>query len=265
VTKKKSGGKGGWRQDDDPHLYLLGDLRGGAVQGADHGRSSPLDRSQSHLRPGVYGPGNDRRQRSRGGGIPPLPGHGYADAADARMQATLGVANTPAWRGLAYLVFYDLQPGPLREFARGRAGAGGDCHESPGSLQINAYATGFNTYPATNSNPLLAYGAGIYVWIPNEGDLYHSTTYYTSTDNGATWTSRIKVNAVYNYRELCYVGGLFIYGTVQDLYTSSDGINWSSRINLVPGEFSIPVFVHTGSLYVGTYWAIRLIYIHQTA
>jgi hypothetical protein len=28
---------------------------------------------------------------------------------DARIQATLGVANTPAWRGRAYIVFYDLQ------------------------------------------------------------------------------------------------------------------------------------------------------------
>ena len=31
---------------------------------------------------------------------------------DARMQATLGAANTPAWRGLAYIVFYDLQLAP---------------------------------------------------------------------------------------------------------------------------------------------------------
>ena len=28
---------------------------------------------------------------------------------DARIQATLGVTNTPAWRGRAYIVFYDLQ------------------------------------------------------------------------------------------------------------------------------------------------------------
>jgi hypothetical protein len=41
-------------------------------------------------------------------------------AADARMQATLGVANTPAWRGLAYLVFYDLA---LERYANSLAGA----------------------------------------------------------------------------------------------------------------------------------------------
>lgn len=33
---------------------------------------------------------------------------------DPRMQATLGVADTPAWRGLAYIVFYDL---PLARYA----------------------------------------------------------------------------------------------------------------------------------------------------
>lgn len=39
---------------------------------------------------------------------------------DARMQATLGVANTPAYRGLSYLVFYDL---PLKDHGNSLAGA----------------------------------------------------------------------------------------------------------------------------------------------
>ena len=175
-------------------------------------------------------------------------------AADARMQATLGVANTPAWRGLAYLVFYDLNLAPYGNSLAGAQVRAEIVMNRP-SLQINAYATGFNTYPATNSFPLLAYGAGKYLWIPSEGNLYLSTTHYTSTDNGATWTSRVKVNESYQqYRGLCFVGSLFIYGRINELYTSPDGINWSSRITLVPGEVSIPVFVHTGSLYVGTYW-----------
>jgi hypothetical protein len=41
-------------------------------------------------------------------------------APDARMQATLGVANTPAFRGLAYIVFYDLA---LARYANSLAGA----------------------------------------------------------------------------------------------------------------------------------------------
>jgi len=40
-------------------------------------------------------------------------------AADTRMQATLGVANTPAYRGLAYLVFKDL---PLANYGNSLAG-----------------------------------------------------------------------------------------------------------------------------------------------
>lgn len=39
---------------------------------------------------------------------------------DARMQATLGVANTPAYRGLAFIVFYDL---PLASYGNSIAGA----------------------------------------------------------------------------------------------------------------------------------------------
>ena len=39
---------------------------------------------------------------------------------DARIQADVGVANTPAWRGLAYLVFYDLE---LASYGNSLAGA----------------------------------------------------------------------------------------------------------------------------------------------
>lgn len=39
---------------------------------------------------------------------------------DPRLQATLGVANAPAWRGLAYIVFYDL---PLARYSNSLLGA----------------------------------------------------------------------------------------------------------------------------------------------
>lgn len=178
--------------------------------------------------------------------------------ADERMQATLGVANTPAWRGLAYLVFYDL---PLAPYGNSLAGAQvrAEIVMKKPEPQVNGYATGYNAYPVSNPEPELAYGAGVYVWIPNEGDLYYSTTYYTSTDGGVTWTSRVKVNQAYNYRVLTFVGNLFIYGTTGDLYTSPDGINWSDPIVIYPGEWSKPAFAWTGSLYVGVF-SKKLIY-----
>jgi hypothetical protein len=43
-----------------------------------------------------------------------------AQSPDARMQATLGVANTPAFRGLAYIVFYDFQ---LAKYGNSLSGA----------------------------------------------------------------------------------------------------------------------------------------------
>lgn len=148
------------------------------------------------------------------------------------MQATLGVANTPAWRGLAYLVFYDL---PLASYGNSLAGAQvrAEIVMKKPEPQVDGYATGYNAYPVSNPEPELAYGAGVYVWIPNEGDLFYSTTYYTSTDGGVTWTSRVKVNQAYNYRVLTFVGNLFIYGTTGDLYTSpmeSIGLTQSSSI-----------------------------------
>ena len=43
--------------------------------------------------------------------------------ADPRMQATLGVANTPAYRGLAYIVFNDLQLAPYNNSLVGVLGS----------------------------------------------------------------------------------------------------------------------------------------------
>lgn len=55
---------------------------------------------------------------------------------DSRMQATLGVANTPAYRGLAYIVFYDL---PLKDWGNSLA-----------ALQIKVEVFGLHTTGSSN-------------------------------------------------------------------------------------------------------------------
>jgi hypothetical protein len=108
VTKKKSGGKGGGSKTTTrTYTYsrlsrwvcARGRLPACAASGS--GRRSDLRRRIE--RPDTIAASNDAAAGF----------HVYlgtdTQAPDARMQATLGVANTPAWRGLAYIVFYDLQ------------------------------------------------------------------------------------------------------------------------------------------------------------
>jgi hypothetical protein len=90
------------------------------VPGADRRRAPHLGRTGSDLRRGIISdPDTLAASNAAASGF-----HVYlgtdTQAADARMQATLGVANTPAWRGLAYLVFYDLA---LERYANSLAGA----------------------------------------------------------------------------------------------------------------------------------------------
>ncbi len=54
---------------------------------------------------------------------------------DPRMQSTVGVANTPAYRGLAYLVFYDF---PLASYGNSIAGA---------QVRVEVLKTGSYTHP----------------------------------------------------------------------------------------------------------------------
>lgn len=65
---------------------------------------------------------------------------------DPRMQATLGVANTPAYRGLAYLVFYDL---PLADYQNSLAGA---------QIKVEVVGSGTTTYSVTQTAAVYEYG-----------------------------------------------------------------------------------------------------------
>lgn len=82
-----------------------------------------------------------------------------------------------------------------------------------------------------------------------------SATYYTSTDDGVTWTSRTFPGAASLFS---YVNGVwfgFLSTSSTTIYTSSDGINWTSRttggsyiyscVGYVNGQYVIGVVVGT--------------------
>ncbi len=81
---------------------------------------------------------------------------------DPRMQATLGINNTPAFRGLAYIVFYDLQ---LAEYQNSLLAA-----------QIKVEWVSEGTYPFSNNNDFNGYdmpnpGSAVWTGLANKNGL----------------------------------------------------------------------------------------------
>lgn len=103
---------------------------------------------------------------------------------DPRLQATLGVANTTAWRGLSYIVFYDL---PLARYQNSLMGA---------QVRVEVVSNGsFEPRVSTNNVP----GAsGQYQWSPGFcewGGISIShwpspTSIYLYSEDGLQWSER---------------------------------------------------------------------------
>jgi hypothetical protein len=86
---------------------------------------------------------------------------------------------------------------------------------------------------------------------PNDGtmvcangmDSSSSTSYgnqglFTSTDGGLTWTSTLSSNTLVWGASVIYVNGIFVattHGSLNSVYTSSDGLTWVSRSTGIPG------------------------------
>ena len=141
---------------------------------------------------------------------------------DARLQATLGVANTPAWRGLCYLVFYDLD---LTKYGNSLLGA---------QVRAEVLQTGINyTYPYT------AFTEPNYYWRRPawDGTVYCTVAYFnhvvaTSTDglNWATYSIPNGNSAGYQGCASDGAGTLLAYGTsTTNMWRSTDhGQTWTS-------------------------------------
>ena len=135
---------------------------------------------------------------------------------DDRMQATLGVANTPAYRGLAYLVFKDL---PLKDHGNTLLGAPVKV-EVVTAGAINTFGRTINTLPTTALIWSLAWNGSIFCAV---GD---SSTVYTSPD-GVTWTQQ-SFPSGYNLSDVIWTGKSFVAvaGSGNLSAVSRDGKAW---------------------------------------
>ena len=139
---------------------------------------------------------------------------------DPRMQADLGVANTPAYRGLCYIVFYDL---PLADYGNSLAGA---------QVRVEVMQRGaVYDYPYTQASMPTSRGWRRSAWngVIHVATGYISLGYYATSPDGVTWTDRYIGAEVY-LMDVAWGNDKFVMvGTGSNAYTSTDGINWTAR------------------------------------
>jgi hypothetical protein len=152
---------------------------------------------------------------------------------DARIQADVGAANCPAYRGLAYVVFEDLQLAdygnrtPNLEFEVIGAGA---ITSSPW-VQKTAAAP----FSSRNENPAVVHN-GLIFTIGGEGDASLENDVWSSPD-GEHWTlvtdspgfdGKAGHTAVVHNNRIYVIGGSDSDSVfTNDVWSSPDGINWT--------------------------------------
>ncbi len=117
-TKKKSGGKGGPKTTTKTYAYYA-TFAVGLCEGEIAGVLRIWIGSNLIYNAGSTDPATIAASNAAATGFRVYTGSETQDA-DPRLQATLGVANTPAYRGLAYIVFDDL---PLEKYGNSLLGA----------------------------------------------------------------------------------------------------------------------------------------------
>ncbi len=146
-------------------------------------------------------------------------------APDARIQATLGVANTPAWRGLAYLVFYDLG---LARYANSLAGA----QVRVEILQlgtVNTYVATRYDMPTASKHVFTAWNGSVFV------RLAHFNNKVWVSPDAIAWTQYAAgFGGSCFWQGLVWGNGLFVapsYQSGMPVWTSPDGVTWTSNAN----------------------------------
>jgi hypothetical protein len=141
---------------------------------------------------------------------------------DPRMQATLGVDNTPAWRGVAYIVFYDL---PLEKYGNSLQGA---------QVKVEVMTTGaVYSYPYAEFSGL---AASIWQSPAWDGTVYCSPAYFQShvvvSADGLTWQQYAIPNGAFDtYQGVASdgAGTLLVYGSggASCWRSTNHGVTWS--------------------------------------
>lgn len=212
---------------------------------------------------------------------------------DTRIQATLGAANTPAWRGLAYIVFLDL---PLAQYGDSLVGAqvkvevvrtGTEQHYSAtyGALPNRAWKyvawTGAEFLAFEQFSSHIARSADGVTWsesVPTFSGaalvgiiqtsksiiLLSSANLYRSTNNGITW-STIAVPGGYSATAIGYDGSKLLmagtagFSSLRLWISEDDGLSWVDHLSPdLTFNSTFGVVLHNGSMWIIVNQGVRL-------
>jgi hypothetical protein len=219
VTKKKSGGKGGGGKTTTRTYTYSATFAVGLCQGPIVGVRRIWIGPDLIYDAGSSDPDTLAASNAAASGFQLYFGTD-TQAPDARMQATLGVANTPAWRGLAYIVFYDLA---LERYANSLAGA---------QVRVEAVAAGHFDVVSGNDEAFLSTTPSSYFTNPDwdaagaQWYIIRSSGGVLTSPDGGVWTERANIGNK-TWRYVTKANGLFFASGKTALATSADLITWN--------------------------------------
>ena len=227
-TKKKSGGKGGPKTTTKTYAYYA-TFAVGLCEGPIAGVLRIWIGSNLIYNAGSTDPATIAASNAAATGFRVYTGSETQDA-DPRLQATLGVDNTPAYRGLAYLVFDDL---PLEKYGNSLLGA----QVRAEVMQLGAvydYLPTRHDMPVQRNWQVTAWGNGLWVRLA-----FFDTSAWTSPD-GITWTERVaQFSGSPSWYGLSWGNGIHVATSANNgstLWRSTDGISWTTAT--VPSGWS---------------------------
>jgi len=248
VTKKKSGGKGGGSKTTTRTYTYSATFAVGLCKGPIVGVRRIWIGPDLIYDAGSSDPNTIAASNAAASGFRLYTGTD-TQAADARMQATLGVPNTPAWRGIAYLVFYDLA---LAKYANSLMGAQIKAEVMMAAAPIAWTATQF-ALSASDSWGSMAASPTTAIAVAGES---LSSNRIAITHDGQTWTEVTTSTSESRYCA-AYGAGIFLimnsgYGCEKSV---TDGSSWTHIVSNVGQNWAAnPVNAYppySGSSYSG--------------
>jgi hypothetical protein len=155
---------------------------------------------------------------------------------DTRIQATLGAANTPAWRGLAYIVFLDL---PLAQYGDSLVGA---------QVKVEVVRTGTEQHYSATYGAIPNRAWKYVAWTGAEFIAFRDTSQHIArSSDGITWTESVPPFSGESLFAMVQTPKAILVGSnSQTLYrTTNNAITWSA--DLMPGSYACDALAYDGS------------------
>ena len=221
VTKKKSGGKGGGSKTTTRTYTYSASFAVGLCEGPIVGVRRIWVGPDLIYDAGSSDPDTIAASNAAAEGFAIYLGTN-TQTPDPRIQADIGVANCPAWRGLAYIVFYDLA---LARYSNSLMGAQVRVEVMNAALPAGWNATQ-TALPASDSWGSMAASPTTAVCVAGESLV---SDRIAITHDGLTWTQKTLPTSIYVRYCTAWGGNVFIaMRSGNGCYTSvDDGDTWS--------------------------------------